>query len=68
MFVPVSSLSGGAWLAGKIFPSTYFQSISVGTFTKALGMASLWPNVAALALIAAVYFVICLLLLKKQED
>jgi ribosome-dependent ATPase len=68
MFVPVSSLTGGAWLAGKIFPSTYFQAVSVGTFTKALGMPSLWRNVAALALIATVYFVLCLLLLRKQED
>jgi ribosome-dependent ATPase len=68
MFVPVSSLSGGAWLAGKIFPSTYFQAISVGTFTKALGMPSLWRNVVALAVIAIVYYLICLLLLKKQED
>src|SRR5215813_5646128 len=68
MFVPVSSLSGGAWLAGKIFPSTYFQAISVGTFTKALGMPSLWRNVAALAIISIVYYLICLLLLRKQED
>ena len=68
MFVPVSSLSGGAWLAAKIFPSTYFQAISVGTFTKALGMPSLWRNVVALAVIAIVYFVPVVLLLKKQED
>jgi ABC-type multidrug transport system ATPase subunit/ABC-type multidrug transport system permease subunit len=68
MFVPVSSLSGGAWLAGKIFPSTYFQAISVGTFTKALGMPSLWRNVVALAVISIVYYLICLLLLRKQED
>jgi len=68
MFVPVSSLSGGAWLAGKIFPSTYFQAISVGTFTKALGMPSLWRNVVALAIISIVYYLICLLLLRKQED
>jgi ribosome-dependent ATPase len=68
MFVPVSSLSGGAWLAAKIFPSTYFQAISVGTFTKALGMPSLWRNVVALVAIATVYFVLCLLLLRKQED
>jgi len=68
MFVPVSSLSGGAWLAGKIFPSTYFQAISVGTFTKALGMPSLWRNVMALAVISIVYYLICLLLLRKQED
>ena len=68
MFVPVSSLSGGAWLAGKIFPSTYFQAISVGTFTKALGMPTLWRNVVALAVISIVYFVVCLLLLRKQEN
>ena len=48
MFVPVSSLKGGAWFAAKIFPSTYFQAISVGTFTKASDFSSLWRNVAAL--------------------
>jgi ribosome-dependent ATPase len=67
MFVPVSSLTGGAWLAGKIFPSTYFQAISVGTFTKALGLAVLWPSIAALAVIAIVYFILSAMLLKKQE-
>jgi len=67
MFVPVSSLKGGAWLAGKIFPSTYFQSVSVGTFTKALGLAVLWPSIVALAVIAIVYFVVSAALLKKQE-
>ena len=68
MFVPVSSLGGGAWVAAKIFPSTYFQAISVGTFTKALGLASLWPNIVALAVIALVYFSVSVLLLKKQEN
>jgi ribosome-dependent ATPase len=68
MFVPVSSLTGGAYLAGKIFPSTYFQAISVGTFTKALGMSSLWRNVIALAVLAAAFFLISVLLLRKQED
>jgi len=67
MFVPVSSLTGGAWLAGKIFPSTYFQAISVGTFTKALGFASLWRNIAALAVIA-VYIGLSVALLRKQEN
>jgi ribosome-dependent ATPase len=67
MFVPVSSLTGGAWFAGKIFPSTYFQAISVGTFTKALGLPALWINVVALAVIALVYFGVATLLLKKQE-
>jgi ribosome-dependent ATPase len=68
MFVPVSSLSGGAWLAGKIFPSTYFQAISVGTFTKALGLPSLWRNIVALAVIAIVYIGLSVALLRKQEN
>jgi ribosome-dependent ATPase len=68
MFVPVSSLTGGAWIGAKIFPSTYFQAISVGTFTKALGFASLWPNVVSLGIIALVYFTVSVLLLKKQEN
>ncbi len=68
MFVPVSSLTGGAWLAARIFPSTYFQAISVGTFTKALGMAALWRNVVALVALALIYFVVSVSLLEKQED
>jgi ribosome-dependent ATPase len=67
MFVPTSSLTGGAWFASQIFPSTYFQSISVGTFTKALGIDTVWRSILALAIIAVVYFTLSALLLKKQE-
>jgi ribosome-dependent ATPase len=67
MFVPTSSLKGAAWFAAKIFPSTYFQAISVGAFTKALGLAALWPNLIALMIIAALYFSASVILLKKQE-
>lgn len=67
MFVPTSSLTGTAWWASQIFPSTYFQAISVGTFTKALGLDALWPKLLALAIIALVYFVLSAMLLKKQE-
>jgi len=68
MFVPVSSLKGGAWFAARIFPSTYFQAISVGTFTKALDFSSLWRNVAALGVLALIYFSTSVVLLKKQEN
>lgn len=67
MFVPISSLEGGARIAAQIFPSTYFQSISVGAFTKALGMQALWPQIVALAIIVLVYFGLSVMLLKKQE-
>jgi ribosome-dependent ATPase len=68
MFVPVSSLTGMASFASRIFPSTYFQAISVGSFTKALGLGTLWPDIAALALIAIIYFAVSVRLLTKQED
>jgi ribosome-dependent ATPase len=67
MFVPISSLEGTARIAAQIFPSTYFQAISVGTFTKALGMQALWPQIVSLIVIASVYFGLSVLLLKKQE-
>ena len=68
MFVPTSSLKGAAWFAAKVFPSTYFQAVSVGTFTKALGLQALWPNLVALLVIAIVYFSASVILLKKQES
>ncbi len=67
MFVPVSSLTGGASLVARVFPSTYFQAVSVGAFTKALGLAALWPNIVALAVIAMIYFSLSVALLTKQE-
>ena len=39
----------------------------MGTFTKALGMSILWPNILILAFIAAIYFTISVALLPKQE-
>ena len=67
MFVPVSSLTGFARFASRIFPSTYFQAVSVGAFTKALGLATLWPDILALAIIATIYFSLSVTLLPKQE-
>jgi ribosome-dependent ATPase len=67
MFVPVSSLTGGAWFGAKIFPSTYFQAISVGTFTKALGFYSVWRDLLALCVIGIIYFAVSVVLLRKQE-
>jgi ribosome-dependent ATPase len=67
MFVPVSSLTGGAALFGKAFPSTYFQAVSVGTFTKALGLRTLWPDIVALGVIALIYLGLSRILLPKQE-
>jgi len=67
MYAPVSSLTGTARLLSRLFPSTYFQAISVGTFTKAIGFAALWRNFVAIAITAILYFSVSLTLLQKQE-
>ncbi|MCG8544927.1 MAG: ABC transporter permease, partial [Alphaproteobacteria bacterium] len=64
---PVSSLTGGGRVISYLFPSTYFQNISVGTITKALGFGDLGVNFVALALFAAAYLFVSIALLKGQE-
>ena len=67
LFAPVSSLSGTAKILGLTFPSAWYQPITVGVFAKALGMTALWFNVIAICIIALVYLILSLLLLRKQE-
>ena len=67
MMTPVSSLSAMAQIMGRAFPMTYFVPISVGTFTKGLGIADLGANIAELAVFIPVLTFISLLLLRKQE-
>ncbi len=64
---PLSSLSGEAKAIGLIFPYGYFQQISMGTFTKALGFGDLIMNYFALFAIIIAYLTLSLLLLKAQE-
>jgi len=67
LLVPVSSLSGGGRLFGLGFPSTWYQPISVGTLTKALGLDDLWLNLMMLAIFFVLYLVAAKLILRKQE-
>ena len=41
---PVSSLEGFGRLVGDVYPTTYFITISRGTFNKALGFAGLYES------------------------
>jgi len=67
LLVPVSSLSeAGRWL-GSAFPAAWYQDISVGAFTKGLGLALLWPDIAALVAFAVGYLACAIVALKKQE-
>jgi len=67
MMTPVSSLSGTARIMGRAFPMTYFVPISVGTFTKGLGLTDLGNDLAALIVFIPVLTTLSLLLLRKQE-
>jgi len=67
MMTPVSSLSGTAQVMGRAFPMTYFVPISVGTFTKGLGIADLGLDLAALVVFIPILTLISLLLLRTQE-
>ncbi len=66
-FAPVASLTPGAQVFSYIFPSSYFQQIGLGTFTKSLGFDELMFNFVMLALLVVVYLVLGLALLKTQE-
>ncbi|MET4699531.1 ribosome-dependent ATPase [Constrictibacter sp. MBR-5] len=67
MTQPVSTLEGSAALIGQVFPTSYFMSVSVGAFTKALGLVDLIPELLALAVFFPVLAIASALLLPKQE-
>jgi ribosome-dependent ATPase len=64
---PVASLAGGALVFGKAFPASYFLTVSVGSFTKALDARDLLAQYAALGLFFAVFLGLSLALLRTQE-
>jgi ribosome-dependent ATPase len=63
---PVSSLEGGGYWIGAIYPTTHFLTIASGTFSKALGFADLAGSFVPLALAIPVLTLLSALLLKKQ--
>jgi ribosome-dependent ATPase len=67
MMVPVSSLTGMGRVMGRFFPMTYFLPVSIGTFTKGLGIADLAPQLGVLALFVPTLTLLSLVLLRKQE-
>jgi ribosome-dependent ATPase len=68
LLVPVSSLSGAGRGLGLAFPASWFQQISMGTFSKALGFAELWPNHLALVGFLIAFIAAASLILRKQES
>ncbi len=67
MMNPVSSLEGFGAVVGRVYPASYFFTISRGVFNKALGFSSLRGSFWPLLLAGPVIMGISILLLKKQE-
>ncbi len=67
MLSPVSALSGAAAFMGRGFPMTYFLRVSVGTFTKGLGLQDLGESLMSLAAFIPALTLLSLILLRKQE-
>ena len=67
LLVPVSSLSGAGQIIGLSFPSGWYQPISVGTMTKGLHLADLWPSFGMLVLFSLAYLFVARIALRKQE-
>ena len=67
MMLPVSSMSTDAQMIGRAFPSTYFQHISIGTITKALGFQAVAGDFLALGVIIVAIVALSRLAIKTQE-
>lgn len=65
---PVSSLQGAGALIGQIYPTTYFVTISRGTFSKGLGFGDLASSFLPLLVAIPVLLGLGTLLLKKQAS
>ncbi|WP_107990836.1 ribosome-associated ATPase/putative transporter RbbA [Breoghania corrubedonensis] len=63
---PVSSLQGAGRLIGEIYPTTYFVTISRGTFSKGLDFAGLSSSFWPLLIAVPVLVTAGALLLRKQ--
>jgi ribosome-dependent ATPase len=64
---PVSSLEGFGRLVGDVYPTSYYITISRGTFSKALGFAGLYEAFIPLLVAIPVLIGLSAALLKKQE-
>ncbi|MEQ5834263.1 ribosome-associated ATPase/putative transporter RbbA [Marinobacter sp. NFXS9] len=64
---PVSSMEGASAFIGHLYPTSHFLLISRGVFSKALGMADLYPYFLALLVTVPVLILASVAGLRKQE-
>nr|WP_320135675.1 ribosome-associated ATPase/putative transporter RbbA [uncultured Amphritea sp.] len=64
---PTSTLEGGGYLIGVLWPATYYMHLSVAAFTKGLSFTELMGDIMVLALFGPILVVVAAAFLKKQE-
>ncbi|MCH4143487.1 ribosome-associated ATPase/putative transporter RbbA [Acetobacter peroxydans] len=67
LLYPTSTLVGIPYYFGEAFPATWFQLVSLGAFTKGLGVRFFIPMYAVLVGFACLYIGSACLLLRKQD-
>ncbi len=67
LLFPMNTISGLGYFVGRAFPTSWYQGISLGGFTKGLDMASFIPLYGILMLFFIGYMLLAVRLLKKQE-
>jgi ribosome-dependent ATPase len=67
LLVPVSTLTGAAYISGLAFPAGRFMQISLGTFTKGLGFVDLWRDILVVLGFAIGFVAAATVALRKQE-
>ena len=67
MLQPVSTLEGGARTIGSLWPTTYYNHLSVGAFTKGLHFEDLATDLVLLLAFIPAFTFLSVLALRKQD-
>ena len=67
LLYPTATLEGGAKWFGLLFPSSWFQTVSLGVFTKGLGFSAFTHEYAALGACALAFLLAARIAVRKQE-
>ncbi|MGT2509374.1 ribosome-associated ATPase/putative transporter RbbA [Cupriavidus basilensis] len=68
LLYPVSTLTGSSYAVGLAWPASWFQLVSLGTFSKGLGVSSFGQSFAMLGGTTLICLIGARLLLRKQES
>jgi len=66
LLIPISSMEPMGQFQAHLFPAMYFTNIALGSFLKGVGVKELWAEVTALAIYAAILWVLSFMLFSKR--